>query len=169
MERLRILGIDPGSRITGVGVIDCHQRAIKAVHYQPIKCGSGEFVARLKIIYSDLLHLIKQYQPQEIAIETVFMAKNAQAALKLGQARGAAICAAVAFDLPVYEYAPKAIKQAVVGKGAADKKQVQYMVSMLLNINAPVPIQADSADALAVAICHANSRWVNNRLIKVSN
>jgi len=159
---VRILGIDPGSRYTGVGIVDSVDRHITSVHYQAINCGNGDFPQRLKTIYSELSELIRQYQPQEIAVETVFMAKNAQAALKLGQARGAAICAAVSQDIPVHEYAPKAIKQAVVGKGGADKTQVQYMVGLLLNIKGK--IQADAADALAVAICHANSRWALGRL-----
>ena len=159
---IRILGIDPGSRYTGVGIIDSADRQISAVHHQTISCGNGDFPQRLKIIYSELSELIQQYQPHEIAVETVFMAKNPQAALKLGQARGAAVCAAVSQDVPVHEYAPKAIKQAVVGKGGADKVQVQYMVGLLLNIKGN--IQADAADALAVAICHANSRWALGRL-----
>ncbi len=153
----RILGIDPGSRTTGIGIIDTDGRNNKLVHFQPIKCGSGEFPGRLKVIFTEITALILKYQPDEISIETVFMSKNADSALKLGQARGAAICAAVAMDLPVYEYAPKTIKQSVVGKGAAAKTQVQYMVSLLLNIKGA--IQEDAADALAAAICHANSRW----------
>lgn len=154
---IRILGIDPGSRTTGIGIIDSDSRTHKLVHFQPIKCGIGDFPQRLKIIFVEITRLIHKYHPDEVSVETVFLAKNANSALKLGQARGAAICAAVAMDLPVYEYAPKAIKQAVVGKGAAKKDQVQYMVSLLLNHREP--IQEDAADALAAAICHSNSRW----------
>ncbi|PID99788.1 MAG: crossover junction endodeoxyribonuclease RuvC [Thiothrix nivea] len=117
MTRRRILGIDPGSRITG---------------------------------------------PDEVGIENVFVANNASSALKLGQARGAAICAGVVLKLPVHEYSPKAIKQAVVGKGAADKTQVQHMVKILLNLQGK--LQADSADALAVALCHAHVSHLNNRV-----
>jgi len=163
----RILGIDPGSRTTGIGIVDSDGRNNKLVHFQPIKCGTGEFPDRLKIIFTDITALIHKYRPDEVSIETVFMAKNAGSALKLGQARGAAICAAVAMDLPVYEYAPKAIKQSVVGKGAAAKSQVQYMVSLLLNHKAA--IQEDAADALAAAICHANSRWTIAAINQVSS
>ncbi len=158
----RILGIDPGSITTGIGIVDTDGRNNKLVHFQPIKCGNGEFPGRLKVIFTEITALIHKYQPNEVSIETVFMAKNAGSALKLGQARGAAICAAVAMDLPVYEYAPKTIKLSVVGKGAAAKTQVQYMVSLLLNIKGV--IQEDAADALAAAICHANSRWTISSL-----
>lgn len=154
---VRILGIDPGSRITGIGIIDMDNRTHKLVHCQPIRCGDGDFPQRLKIIFTQITELIVKYRPDEVAVETVFLAKNANSAIKLGQARGAAICAAVSMDLPVYEYAPKAIKQSVVGKGAAAKSQVQYMTGLLLNSREK--FQEDAADALAAAICHANSRW----------
>jgi crossover junction endodeoxyribonuclease RuvC len=163
----RILGIDPGSRTTGIGVIDTDGRNNTVVHYQPIKCGGGEFPERLKVIFTEITALIHKYHPDEVSIETVFMAKNAGSALKLGQARGAAICAAVAMDLPVYEYAPKAIKLSVVGKGSAAKAQVQYMVSLLLNIKEN--IQEDAADGLAAAICHANSRWTLSKIDQISS
>lgn len=159
----RIIGIDPGSRFTGVGIIDTHKQAIQHVHHETVKCGDGDFPERLKIIFSTVNELVRQFRPHEMAIETVFMAKNANAALKLGQARGAAICATVMNDVIVHEYAPKAIKQAVVGKGAADKTQVQYMVKLLLNLKENV--QNDAADGLAVAICHANNRWAQQRLV----
>ncbi len=160
---IRIIGIDPGSRFTGVGIIDTHKQKIQHVHHATIKCGDGDFPDRLKTIFMAINELVKQFQPHEMAIETVFMAKNANAALKLGQARGAAICATVVNDIVVHEYAPKAIKQAVVGKGGADKAQVQYMVKLLLNMTASV--QNDAADGLAVAICHANNRWAQQRLV----
>lgn len=160
---LRIIGIDPGSRFTGVGIIDTQDQKIHHVHHQTIACGDGDFPDRLKTIFVAVNELVQQFRPHEMAIETVFMAKNANAALKLGQARGAAICATVANDVLVHEYAPKAIKQAVVGKGGADKKQVQYMVQLLLNL--PEKVQNDAADGLAVAICHANNRWAQQRLV----
>ncbi len=160
---LRIIGIDPGSRFTGVGIIDTHNQKIQHVHHETVKCGDGDFPERLKIIFVEVNNLIKQYQPTEMAIETVFMSKNANAAIKLGQARGAAICATVINDIIVHEYAPKAIKQAVVGKGGADKTQVQYMVKLLLNMTEKV--QNDASDGLAVAICHANNRWAQQRLV----
>ena len=133
------------------------------MHHHTIQCGDGDFPLRLKTIFDGVNELIQQYQPQEMAIENVFMAKNAASALKLGQARGAAICATVTNAVVVHEYAPKAIKQAVVGKGGAAKSQVQYMVQLLLNQNQK--IQADAADGLAVAICHANNRWAQQRLV----
>jgi crossover junction endodeoxyribonuclease RuvC len=163
----RIMGIDPGSRTTGIGIIDTDGRNNRVVHFQPIICGDGAFPDRLKVIFTQISKLIQQHRPDEVAVETVFMAKNASAALKLGQARGAAICAAVAMDLPVYEYAPKAIKLSVVGKGAAAKSQVQYMVALLLNIKDK--IQEDAADALAVSICHSNSRWTISKINQVSS
>ncbi len=159
---IRILGIDPGSRFTGVGIIDSHQQQISHVHHETIVCGSGDFPERLYIIFKSLSEIIQQYQPHAMAIETVFMAKNAQSAIKLGQARGAAICAGHASALKVHEYAPKAIKLAVVGKGGADKTQVQYMVALLLKLDKT--IQNDAADGLAVAICHANNSWAQQRL-----
>lgn len=163
----RILGIDPGSRTTGIGIVDSDGRNSKLVHFQPIKCGEGSFPDRLKVIFTEITQLIHKYRPDEVAVETVFMAKNAASALKLGQARGAAICAAVSMDLPVYEYAPKAIKQSVVGKGAAAKSQVQYMVALLLSVSDS--IQEDAADALAAALCHANSRWALAKINQVSS
>ncbi len=158
----RIMGIDPGSRTTGVAIIDTTQQQSTVVHYQPVRCGSGDLPERLKVIFETVSELIGRHRPDEFAIENVFMATNAASALKLGQARGAAICAAVAHHLPVYEYAPKAIKQAVVGKGGAAKNQVQFMVGLLLGIKGD--IQEDSADALAVALCHANTRWAVSQL-----
>ncbi len=154
---VRIIGIDPGSRMTGVAVVDADGQNIQSVCHHTVHCPRGEFADRLRVIFTEVGQIIQQYRPDEVAIETVFMAKNAQSALKLGQARGAAICAAVSAELPVFEYAPRAIKQAVVGKGSADKTQVQYMVRLMLNLNET--IQADAADALAACICHANSRW----------
>lgn len=160
---VRIIGIDPGSRFTGVGIIDTAQQKIQHVHHETIKCGNGDFPDRLRIIFEGVNELIKQYRPNEMAIENVFMAKNAGSALKLGQARGAAICATVVNDIVVHEYAPKAVKLAVVGKGGADKSQVQYMIRLLLNLKENV--QEDAADGLAIAICHANNRWAQNRLV----
>ncbi|KAA3641190.1 MAG: crossover junction endodeoxyribonuclease RuvC [Proteobacteria bacterium] len=160
---LRIIGIDPGSRMTGVGIIDTHKQQVQYVHHQTIHCGNGDFPERLGLIFSGINDIIKQYKPHEMAIETVFMAKNPQSAIKLGQARGAAICATHAQSVKVHEYAPKAIKQAVVGQGGAAKSQVQYMVGLLLNLQQK--IQADAADGLAVAICHANNRWTQQHII----
>lgn len=155
-----ILGIDPGSRLTGYGIIQRHGRQL---HYVASGCirvtGSAAqpftLAEKLKRIHNSVVELITQFQPDEFAIEQVFMARNPDSALKLGQARGAAIVAAACHDLPVAEYSARSIKQAVVGTGAAEKEQVQHMVMALLNLSKRP--QADAADALAVAICHANS------------
>ena len=155
---IRILGIDPGSQRTGVGIIDVDASGrITHVHHQPITLLLAEnFALRLKVLLDELDALITRFAPQEVAIEKVFMARNPDSALKLGQARGAAMCAAVMRDLPVHEYAAKEIKLAVVGKGSADKVQVQHMIGVMLNLNGK--IQADAADALAVAMTHAHVR-----------
>ncbi|MAS26583.1 MAG: crossover junction endodeoxyribonuclease RuvC [Oceanospirillaceae bacterium] len=150
-----ILGIDPGSRLTGFGVIRRIGQKTEYIVSGCIRTGEGELPARLKKIFDGVTELIETYQPQEFAIEQVFMGKNADSALKLGQARGVAILAAVNHGLPVAEYAPRTIKQAVVGKGGADKEQVQHMVQYMLKL--PGKPQADAADALAIAICHAHT------------
>lgn len=161
---IRILGIDPGSQRTGVGIIDVDEGGrISHVHHQPIKLlVADDFASRLRLLLDELDGLITRFMPQEVAIEKVFMARNPDSALKLGQARGAAMCAAVLRDLPIHEYAAKEIKLAVVGKGGADKEQVQYMMGLMLNI--PGKIQADAADALAVAVTHAHVRATANRI-----
>ncbi|HHB92782.1 MAG TPA: crossover junction endodeoxyribonuclease RuvC [Thioploca sp.] len=148
----RILGIDPGSRLTGFGIIEIDKCNSKYITSGCIRIKSYSIPLRLKEIYTNLTQIIEQYQPNISAIEQVFMHRNAASALKLGQARGAAIVACVQNNLPVYEYAPTQIKQAVVGKGHADKIQVQHMVKVLLAL--PQIPQADAADALAVALCH---------------
>ncbi|MBE8167771.1 MAG: crossover junction endodeoxyribonuclease RuvC [Shewanella sp.] len=147
-----ILGIDPGSRITGYGVIDCRGRKQLYLGSGCIRTSGDDLAPRLKQIFDGLSEIIRQYQPEEFAIERVFMAKNADSALKLGQARGAAIVAATNADLPVAEYSATQIKSAVVGTGRAQKEQVQHMVQKLLKL--PSAPQADAADALGVAICH---------------
>ncbi|GIU18614.1 MULTISPECIES: crossover junction endodeoxyribonuclease RuvC [unclassified Shewanella] len=147
-----ILGVDPGSRITGYGVINCVGRQQIYVGSGCIRTTSDELPIRLKQIFDGLSEIIRQYQPDEFAIERVFMAKNADSALKLGQARGAAIVAATAADLPVAEYSATQIKSAVVGTGRAQKTQVQHMIQQLLKL--PSAPQADAADALGVAVCH---------------
>lgn len=148
-----ILGIDPGSRFTGYGVI---RRNGNRLAYLGSGCihTTGDMPQRLKIIYSGVSEIIIQFQPDAFAIEQVFMAKNADSALKLGQARGAAIVAAVNRDLPIFEYAARQAKQTVTGSGGAEKHQVQHMVRTLLNLSA-IP-QSDAADALAIAITHCH-------------
>lgn len=150
-----ILGIDPGSRITGYGVIRHQGRHLEYLGSGCIRTESEDLAGRLGQIYAGVSEVITQFQPDTFAIEQVFMARNADSALKLGQARGSAIVAAVNAGLPVREYAARLIKQAVVGKGSADKKQVQHMVVHMLKL--PATPQADAADALAVAICHAHT------------
>ncbi|MDR0477412.1 MAG: crossover junction endodeoxyribonuclease RuvC [Desulfobulbaceae bacterium] len=151
----RILGIDPGSRVTGYGVLDAAPGSLSFVACGTIRvAGQPTFAARLDAIFSGLNEVIQLHQPRVVAIEDVFLATNPRSALKLGHARGAAMVAATQNGLAVHEYNAKAIKQAVAGYGQAEKRQVQHMVRVLLNLtSAPSP---DAADGLAVAICHAN-------------
>ena len=159
-----ILGIDPGSRKTGFGIINAIGSKTEYITSGVIRMSDADALPeRLKTIFDSLTQIINQYCPQEMAIEQVFMAKNASSALKLGQARGAAIVAAVAQNIPVSEYEARKVKQSVVGNGAADKLQVQHMVKTLLKL--PACPQEDAADALAVALCHANS---SQHLIKLA-
>lgn len=153
---VRILGIDPGSRLTGWGVIDGDGRRSVHVASGVIKAGTGEMGERLKAIFDGVGEIIAAHQPVELSIESVFVARNADSALKLGQARGAAICAALVAGLTLSEYAPRRIKSAIVGTGNASKEQVEHMVRVLLGLRES--LQADQADALAAAICHAHSR-----------
>ena len=148
--------------MTGVGIIETNGDRVIPVYYDVIRAGGGEFTERLGIIFSGLQELIKAYQPDQAAIETVFVAHNAASAIKLGQARGAAVCAAISCDVPVSEYSPRSVKQAIVGRGAADKTQVQHMVGLLLGITGP--IQNDAADALAVALCHQHTSHTQARM-----
>ena len=150
----RIIGIDPGSLRTGYGIIDVIGNKTTYVSSGIIRLTEKSLPPRLKVIFDGVSQLILEYQPHAMAIEEVFFAKDPRAALKLGQARGAAIVAGVDKDLPVAEYSARSVKQAVVGTGAADKKQVQTMVASLLKL--PDTPSEDAADALAVAICHAH-------------
>jgi len=159
---MRILGIDPGSRITGIGIIESDGRYSQHVFSTCIRLGSDAFPTRLGKIYQEIEAIIREYQPQQMAIEDVFLSKNPSSALKLGQARGAAICATVMQGIPVFEYSAREIKQAVVGKGNADKTQVQQMVKILLNLQGK--IQADTADGLAIALSHAHVGATKMRL-----
>ena len=155
---MRVLGLDPGSRVTGIGIID-GERLIEA---RQLNLGGGEMPERLGAIYTGISEVIAEFQPKVAAVETVFVHRGAQAAIKLGQARGAAICAVVTAGLPVHEYAPRRIKQAIVGSGAADKTQVQHMVRALLRSERDYG--ADAADALAVALCHWHTFQTARRL-----
>lgn len=151
----RILGIDPGLRITGFGVIDMLGQDIRYVASGCIRTQDGALPGRLKTLLDGVREVIATYSPDEVAVEKVFVNVNPNSTLLLGQARGAAICGAVACDLPVAEYTALQVKQAVVGYGKAHKEQVQHMVQRLLTLEASP--SADAADALACAICHANS------------
>jgi crossover junction endodeoxyribonuclease RuvC len=151
-----ILGIDPGSVKTGFGIIKCDGGRSEYVTSGVIRLPGDELPARLRVIYDSVTELVELHCPQELAIEQVFMARSAGSALKLGQARGAAIVACVARDMAVAEYSARQIKQSVVGTGAADKAQVQHMVKVLLKL--PADPQEDAADALAAALCHAHTR-----------
>ena len=151
---IRILGIDPGLRVTGFGVLDKEGQQLHYVASGCIKTPDGELPERLKVILDSLGEMIAQHRPQQVAVEKVFVNVNPQSTLLLGQARGAAICAAVLANLPVAEYTALQVKQAVVGNGHAEKEQVQLMVQRLLKLSGiPSP---DAADALACAICHAH-------------
>lgn len=159
-----ILGIDPGSRKTGYGLIT--HISGKSLYVSSGVIRIPEVLSlpeRLKVIFDSVSEIINKHQPTEFAIESVFMAKSAGSALKLGQARGAAIVAATFHDLPVSEYEARKVKQSVVGSGAADKTQVQHMVKVLLTL--PAAPQEDAADALAVALCHANTQ---NHLVSLA-
>lgn len=155
-QTVRVLGIDPGSRLTGFGIIDVAGQRTSYVGSGVIRLGGGELPARLGRIFADLSEIISEYHINEAAVEQVFMHRNADSALKLGQARGAAICAIMQHHLPLAEYAPRSIKQALVGKGGANKDQVSFMVRSLLKLNAAP--QEDAGDALAVALCHFHHR-----------
>lgn len=152
---MRILGIDPGSRVTGFGVIDSDGRQSRHVCSGCIRTESKDFSARLGEIYNGIRGVLEEHAPEEVAVEQVFMAANAASALKLGHARGAAVTAVVVCGLPVSEYTPRAVKQALVGTGAAEKEQVQHMIRLLLGVHQPMSL--DESDALAVALCHAHS------------
>jgi crossover junction endodeoxyribonuclease RuvC len=171
---VKILGIDPGLRITGFGVIEYSGSRLSYVTSGCVKSGGGELAARLKTLLDGLAEVIAAHRPAQVAIEQVFVNVNPQSTLLLGQARGAAICAAVIAGLPVAEYTALQVKQAVVGKGKAKKEQVQHMVKRLLAL--PGDPSPDAADALACAICHAhgsgmgqvvgkNLRMKNGRII----
>jgi crossover junction endodeoxyribonuclease RuvC len=152
---VRILGLDPGSRRTGFGIIECRGSELVPLIHGCLNVAAAAPAARLRLIFDGLRTLIREHLPAEVAVERVFVNRNADSALKLGQARGAALCA-VPEGVPVFEYAPRAIKLAVVGSGAAEKPQVAHMVRTLLSLSErPV---GDAADALAVALCHAHAR-----------
>jgi crossover junction endodeoxyribonuclease RuvC len=166
-DKRRILGIDPGSRHTGFGVLDFDHERATYVASGTVNSLDGEFPDRLKQIFVSVREIVEQYRPDIVAIESVFMAKNASSALKLGHARSAALCATFAFDVEIFEYAPREIKQAIVGTGSATKEQVQHMIVSLLQLEGvPAP---DASDALAAALCHGHQHRIRGRLSNVAN
>jgi crossover junction endodeoxyribonuclease RuvC len=152
---VRILGLDPGSRRTGFGVIECRGQELVSVTHGCFNVSRASPAERLRLIFEQLKSLLSEHTPAEVAVERVFVSRNADSALKLGQARGAALCA-IPREVPVFEYAPRAIKLAVVGSGNAEKFQVAHMIRALLALTERPG--ADAADALAVAVCHAHAR-----------
>lgn len=152
---MRVLGIDPGSRVTGFGVVQMLRNGrLQYIASGCVRAPTVDLADRLKAIYQGINDIVVTYQPTVLAAERVFMARNADSALKLGQARGAALCAGIIAGLPVSEYSATEIKSTIVGRGRADKRQVQHMVRVLLGLDRAPP--ADAADALACAICHAH-------------
>ncbi len=149
---MRILGLDPGSRLTGYGLVDVVGSRTVYVDSGCVRTPDGSTAGRLRAVFEGVSEIVRAYRPAEVAIEQVFMYRNPDSALKLGQARGVAICAAALAGLEVAEYMPALVKQAVVGTGRADKQQVQHMVTALLKL--PRKPQIDAADALAIALCH---------------
>ncbi len=153
---MRILGIDPGSHRTGFGIIDIRGREEVWVAHGCLEVKEKSLGERLRGIFEGMRGIIQDYGPREVAVESVFFHRYPEAALKLGQARGVVLCAAALAGLPIFEYPPSSVKQAIVGKGNAGKGQMQYMVGALLNL--PKDLQPDAADALAVALCHGRMR-----------
>lgn len=161
-----ILGIDPGSRVTGYGLVASEGSKTTCVAFGEINVQGQEVGERLYKIYQGILEVIQTYQPQGVAIEAIFMHQNPNSALKLGQARGVALVAAAISALPIAEYSARQIKQAIVGYGAAEKNQMQQMVCALLKLKEkPKP---DAADALAIALCHCHSSRLAEKLQKIA-
>jgi len=149
-----ILGIDPGTIIMGYGLIHLHGREMKLIKLDVIKLGKlGDHTVRLQKIFESVTSIIKEYKPDELALEAPFFGKNVQSMLKLGRAQGVAMAAGLNFNIPVFEYSPKKVKQSVTGNGNASKEQVSAMLLQLLNIK-KAPDYFDATDALAVAVCH---------------
>jgi len=161
----RILGIDPGSRLTGIGVIEIAGGRSRCLTHEVVRLGDGPLPARLLALMQCLRALCAEFRPDEVAMEQVFVHRNVASALVLGEARGVAVCAVAEAGLPLHEYSPASIKQAITGNGRAEKTQVQRMVRMLLNL--PVSPAADAADALACALCHAHSRTLKMQTEKM--
>jgi crossover junction endodeoxyribonuclease RuvC len=158
-----VLGVDPGSRITGYGLVEKKDHDVRCVHSGLIQPpGKAPFYQRIYTIFESMIEIMGHYQPQEMAIEDLFYAKNIQSSLKLGHARGAVLIAAVKCNIPIFEYSPLEIKKSVVGYGRADKEQVRSMIQVILRIREALPL--DTSDALAAAICHIN--WSRFEAVK---
>lgn len=154
---MRILGIDPGFAIVGYGVCDYDNKDFRTISYGAITTNSGDdFTVRIKDIYNDLDYLIKKYKPNSMAVEKLFFNNNQKTAIDVAQARGVILLSAIKNNIPIFEYTPLQVKLSVVGYGKAEKKQVQEMTKNILRLKA-IPKPDDTADALAIAICHGNS------------
>lgn len=163
---MRIMGIDPGYAIMGYGVVDMHGNNFKLVGYGAITTDKDiDMPARIKVLYSELMQVISSYEPEVTAIEELFFNSNAKTAIKVGQARGAAILACANSGLEIFEYTPLQVKQGLVGYGRADKNQVQMMVKTILNLK-ETPKPDDAADAIAAAICHGHAAVHHERIKK---
>lgn len=150
-----VLGVDPGSRVTGYGLVEKDGRDLTCIHAGLIRSpGTIPFFKRIHTIFASMVEIMDRYRPGEMAIEDLFYAKNIQSSLKLGHARGAVLIAAVQCNVPIFEYTPLEIKKSVVGYGRADKEQVRSMVQVILRLREELPL--DASDALAAAICHIN-------------
>ena len=153
---MRVLGIDPGTMVTGFGVVDDIKGKLSSVSYGTIEGKRKDsFPDRLKMMFDGLNKAIKDYKPDQVALESAFYGKSVKAAIKIGEARGVAILCAALADIPLFEYAPTEVKRAVVGIGNAQKVQVSKMVKILLALS-EVPEKYDATDALAIAICHCH-------------
>ena len=160
---MKVMGIDPGSRNTGLAVVESSNAELRSLGYHCIRLPGGPLPGRLSKIYTGVKEIIREYQPDVVAVEQVFVSNNANSALILGQARGSAICSAVNHNKDVHEYSALQIKKAVVGNGNAKKEQVQHMVRVLLGLTR-TPEQ-DEADALACAICHIHTSQIESKLL----
>jgi len=159
-----ILGVDPGYAIVGIGVLEYKGNKFRPIEYNAITTHASEATSlRLKRIKEDIQEYLHKYKPDAVAIEELFFNNNAKTAIAVAQARGVLVAEVASANIPIYEYTPLQIKQAVTGYGRAEKGQIQQMVKMLLNLNA-IPKPDDAADALAVAICHAHSSRINEEL-----
>ncbi|MBV1905198.1 MAG: crossover junction endodeoxyribonuclease RuvC [Pseudomonadales bacterium] len=166
MSALRVLGIDPGSRVTGYGVVEYKNASFTYLNSGCIRTPKTALCGRLGVIYQSVFTLIGEYEPDQVAVEEVFMARNPQSALKLGQARGAAISAVAMQDLEITEYAARTVKKAITGTGSASKDQIQHMVKMILGLTGT--LAEDAADALAIAICHVNTQGTSRARVQNS-